>query len=236
MKELITERFGTLIKQESLTCVENELLMPDTCVLEAISPFYDYYDSVTTGSKPLYLYLMLDDTHSLDEVHIAIFNVEKKAGFPFDAVKACIDIGGLTQVNAIRVRSLERYNQIAELQKLLINEGIRFRKKTRAIENFPALIRLEKFFFVEDWGDGMYFDHKVPHHGYFEIAKVISWPECVELTREAKYDTNLLFFDAGLARFYSGSGFTNLIRIYKEHLDRMQLEAIKKRYLHLMGT
>lgn len=60
MRELITERFGTLLKQENLSCIENELLIKDTCVLESLSPFFGYYDRITTGAKPLYLYLMLE--------------------------------------------------------------------------------------------------------------------------------------------------------------------------------
>ncbi len=235
MRELITERFGTLLKQENLSCIENELLIKDTCVLESLSPFFGYYDRITTGAKPLYLYLMLDDYHSFDEIHMAIFNIERKSGIRLDAVKGCISLPGNPQVGSIRIRNLERYDQIAIIQQAFRDEGIRFRRKTRDLTDVPGMIQLEKFFFVEDWGGGMYFDHRVAHHGYFEIPKSFNWEDFTKLTKKAKYDTSLLFFDAAIARFYSGLGYVNLVRIYKEHLDRLQLEAIRNRYLHLMS-
>ncbi len=235
MKELIKEHFGTLIKQEKLSCIESGLLLEDTCVLESISPFYGYYNIAAPGAKPLYLYLMLSENHCFDELHTAIFNAEKKADFRFDAVKGFISILGMPVVSTIRVRSLESYNRIAELQRLLKNEGVRFKKQSRDFENLPGMIHLEKFFFVEEWGSGMYVDHRVAHHGYFEIPVSMKWENFKDLTKQVRYGKGLPFFDAAIVRFYSGLGYTNLVRIYKEQLERSQLETIKNRYLELIG-
>lgn len=234
MEKIINEIFGTLTKQEPLSCVESDLLIAESCVVEAVSPFYGYYENFAKGSKPLYLYLMLENGHSFQEIQAAIFSVKKTASFDFDAVKGSIQVADSMNNDCIRVRKLERYTQIAELQQLFKEEGIRFKKRNRSFENLPGLIHLDKFFYVEDWGNGMYFDHQVAHHGYFEINKNLSWQEFVSLTKEVKYDTNLLFFDAALACFYNRNEIKYLVRIYKENLDRMQLQAVKDRYLHLI--
>lgn len=235
MENINNEFFGTLTKQEPLSCIESELLIQDSCVLEAISPFYGYYENITTGSKPLYLYLMLENNHSFKQIQSAIFAAKMKASFNFDAVKGNIQIADSTLHDCIRIRNLERYDQIASLQQLLKDEGLKLKKKTRAFEKTPALIQLDKLFYVQDWGNEMFLDLQVAHHGYFGIKQNLSWTEFVALTKEVKYDTNLLFFDAALACFYHGSGISFFVRIYKENMDRMQLAAIRNRYVQLLG-
>lgn len=235
MENINNEIFGTLTKQEPLSCIESELLIQDSCVLEATSPFYGYYENIATGSKPLYLYLMLENNHSFKQIQSAIFAAKLNASFSFDAVKGNIQIADSSLYDCIRIRNLERYDQIAGLQQLLKDEGLHFKKKTRAFEKIPALIELDKLFFVQDWGNSMYLDLQVAHHGYFEIKQNLSWTDFVALTKEVKYDTNLLFFDAALACFYHGAGISFFVRVYKENMDRMQLEAIRNRYIQLLG-
>ena len=208
MESIHKEIFGTLTKQEPLSCIESELLIPDSCVLEATSPFYGYYENITTGSKPLYLYLMLENNHSFKQIQSAIFAAKGKASFSFDAVTGSIQIADSSRHDCIRIRKLERYDQIAGLQQMLKHEGLHFKKKTRAFDKTPALIQLDKLFFVQDWGNELFLDLQVAHHGYFEIKQNLNWSDFVTLTKEVKYDTTLLFFDASLACFYLGTGIS----------------------------
>ena len=237
MEKFITQPFGTLIKTEPLSCIESDLLMRDTCVLESVSPFYGYYDGVQTGAKPFYIYLMLDEPYTFDEIYNAIWAVHKKTDIGFDAVKAYISFSDIRLTHAIRLRKLERYDQIARLQQSFTDEGLRLRRKSRDFENLPGLIQLEKFFYLEDLGEGIYADKSVDHHGYFEVpSHTMDWIEFKKIIKEVKFDTNLLFFDAAMVRFFNGIEVTNLIRIYKENIDRQHLEAIKMRYLHVIGN
>ena len=43
----VIEYFGGITKEEPLSCVENDLLLKNTCVLEAVSPFFGYYSPVS---------------------------------------------------------------------------------------------------------------------------------------------------------------------------------------------
>ena len=127
------------------------------------------------------------------------------------------------------------YHQIADLQKLFQDEGITFRKKSRKIDSMPGFIRLEKFFYFDSYGEQMFIDKQQMHHGYFVIEHALSWENFSELTREVKFDTHLLFFDAALAYYQQDGHITQLVRIYKEQLTKQSLIEIKQGYSKLIG-
>lgn len=143
------ERFGGLLKEESLTCIENQLLLRDSCVLESVSPFAGYYNE-QTGDKPLYLYLMLEGNATYWPVTLAIQAVQSQSPFSFDAVFGEIQFTDGSHCYTIRVRDLPQYDLISDLQRMLIAQGLMFRKRNRSIVSLPALIRLEKFFYLDE--------------------------------------------------------------------------------------
>lgn len=233
MKTYTFERFGGLLKVEPLSCIENDLLIPDTCVLESVSPFMGYY-SEKGGQKPSYLYLMLEGSYTFWDVSPIIEKVKKKADFSFDAVFGEVSFQDHSSCYALRIRDLALYNQIADLQKLFQQEGATFRKKSRKIDSMPGFIRLEKFFYFDPWGEQMFIDKQQKHHGYFVIEHALDWETFRELTHEVKFDTHLLFFDAALAYYQQDGRITHLIRIYKEQLTKHALVDIKQGYLKLI--
>lgn len=233
MKTYTFERFGGLLKVEPLSCIENDLLIPDTCVLESVSPFMGYY-SEKGGQKPSYLYLMLEGSYTFWDVSPIIEKVKKKADFSFDAVFGEVSFQDHSSCYALRIRDLALYNQIADLQKLFQQEGATFRKKSRKIDSMPGFIRLEKFFYFDPWGEQMFIDKQQKHHGYFVIEHALDWETFRELTHEVKFDTHLLFFDAALAYYQQDGRITHLIRIYKEQLTKQALVDIKQGYLKLI--
>lgn len=235
MEKLQIMRYGGLLKYEPLSCVEQNLPIKDTCVLESISPFYGYYDVIPDIRKPLYLYLMLEGHLFTSDIMLAVNAIKQKADFPFDAVHASITFPNSEPAYSIRVRDLALYSDIEKLQRLLVDQGLRMKRKSRAIQNVYGWIRLDKFFYLEPWGDGLYKDLQQSHHGYFELPAQITWEKFVELTTEVKYDTNLLYFDAARAFFFEKDKTVELVRIYRENLSFEILSAIKARYLSLFS-
>lgn len=235
MEKLQIMRYGGLLKYEPLSCVEQNLPIKDTCVLESISPFYGYYDVIPDIRKPLYLYLMLEGHLFTSDIMLAVNAIKQKADFPFDAVHASITFPNNEPAYSIRVRDLALYSDIEKLQRLLVDQGLRMKRKSRAIQNVYGWIRLDKFFYLEPWGDGLYKDLQQSHHGYFELPAQITWEKFVELTTEVKYDTNLLYFDAARAFFFEKDKTVELVRIYRENLSFEILSAIKARYLSLFS-
>ncbi len=230
----VYEKFGGLLKEETLTCIDNSVLMPNTCVLESVNPFSGYYNEVPGTEKPLYLYLVLEGNCSFEKTLRAAANIKRHFGLPFDAAAGSVSLaGGHHQV--IRIRNLGEFGHIALLQKAFLDEGMEFIKKTRKIDQVEALIHLTKFFYLEPVGEMMFIDKSQAHHGYFVIPRYVEWNDFKELTREVKFDAGLQIFDAATACYFENHTIFEMVRIYRENLNVEMLAAIRQRYLRLMS-
>ena len=232
-KSVVIERFGGLLKEEPLSCINDESLMPNVCVLEAVAPFLGYYNEVAGSIRPSYFYLLLEGHYSIEQISRATLNIRKFFKHPFDAAAGYISVFDQHH-RTIRLRDLEQFGHIGLLQKFFREEGFAFHKKIRTFTNQSAKISLSKLFYLEPVGDMMFIDKLQPHHGYFIIPRYVPWEEFRKLTEEVKFDTNLLFFDAATAFVYENQGITDMVRIYKENLTIEKLDAIRSRYLHLL--
>ncbi len=229
----IIERFGGLLKEEVLSCVNEESLIPNTCVLEAIDPFAGYYREVSKSLKPSYFYLMTDGHYSIEQISRAILSVRKLFTHSFDAAPGYISVFD-QHIRTIRLRDIEQFDHIGQLQKLFTDEGIVMHKKVKTFSNENAVISISKMFFLGPIGELMFIDKSQPHHGYFIVPKHIEWPDFIELTKEVKFETSLLYFDAATAFIYENTGITDMVRIYKENLTIEKLSAIRLRYMKLL--
>lgn len=232
-KPAVIEKFGGLIKEEFLSCLEDQTLLPEACLLEAVTPFSGYYNDVPGAHRPLYLFMVLDGNFTTEIITRATEKVRSRAGFDFDAA-----FGRVTLFEhdcpVIRVRGMENFDKIKALQMLYLSEGIEYKKRIRSFTNEKGIITLSKQFYFKDMGNGLYFDHEQSHHGYFHIPRFLDFETFQEITKEAKYDTSILYFDAGYVWYFEGHGVKDMIRIYRENLTVEKLMAIKNRYLSII--
>lgn len=235
MENTTIERFGCLEKDEILSCVDNGRLMPNACLLESEQPFKGYYDRFTYDSKPLYMYLVLDEFYSLEKIWRIIIKVRKIINKKFDAVPGYLEIFDI-KCQIIRLRNFESFDMVVELQKLFAQEGLVYHRKLKKVHGETGIIRLEKSFFLEPIGDLMYMDVFQPHHGYFIIPGHFSWKQFQEITTEVQFDINLLYFDAANAFFYENNSIFDMVRIYREDLTKERLYAIRNGYYQVINN
>lgn len=233
-KSGIIERFGGITKEEPLSTVKSELLASNTCLLESTAPFHAYYSEVPSPERPSYLYLVLEGYYSFEWILRATLNIRKKFNESFECAGGNITLhDNVWQV--IRIRELQKFSGISTLQNLYRQEGIEFKQQIRPIHNVTGVIRLRKFFYLRPLGEGLYLDTERPDLGYFEIPRYVSWEQFKLLTTEVKYETSLLFFDAGKAYLLENGGMTYLVRVFRENLTIERLRAIQLRYNKLLS-
>ncbi len=228
----IIERYGNLLKEEQLVTM-NDKIMPNTFVLEAREPFpgfFNYYSDRPNETTPLYIYLVVDQLYTLEEVTRARQNIKKYFPSNFHA-----DAGTVTVYNkmyhVIRIRHLEKYDQIKGLQTAFMDEGIVFKKKPGKKIEAPGIIRLKKFFHLKNVGEGLYLDQVEEDHGYIVLPRHVKWAEFEELTRKAKYNWDGNMFDAALGHFHHNFDIQDMIRIYNPNIDLDLLKNIQKVYM-----
>ncbi|HOP03639.1 MAG TPA: hypothetical protein PL017_06535 [Tenuifilaceae bacterium] len=229
-----TEKYGGLTKEEPLTCVNNEILLKNTCVLESVSPYFGYYNEVPQANKPHFIYLLIEGNIFLEQLVRANQTIQGEINFTLDSVPGSVTFKTQTS-QAIRIFNLKNYSQIARLQELYIEKGITLKAKSRSINNEMALIKLRRFFKLVEVSVGLYTEYRQPNIGYFEIPKSIAWEEFKLLTAKVKYNTSLLYFDAAQAFIYNDGKIVELVRIYRENLTPDKLTSIREKYLKLLA-
>lgn len=231
----VKEYVGSLSKEESLKCIENDLLIKDSCVLESVNPFFGYYADAPNVPQPNYLYIMLSERVDFMDLQRIILQVNKQSKLTVDAVWASISVPNYQEMPSIRIRDLQQYGQISILQQQYRDTGLPLLKHNKNALLNNAIIKLQKFFFLEELDEGLFFDARQAHHGYFVIPEHIDWKRFKKLTAEAKYEIELLNFDAAIASIFTSNRIIELVRIYREDINVEKLKAIRDRYYHLLG-
>ncbi|MCW3807655.1 hypothetical protein [Plebeiibacterium marinum] len=227
----ILERYGNLLKAEQLVTISDKI-MPNTFVLEAPEPFpgfFNYYGGTPKDAKPLYLYLVVDRLYTLEEVTRARQNIKTYFSSHFHADAGTVTIYNKTY-HVIRVRHLDTYDQIKDLQACFIDQGFVFKKKPSKNIEGTATIRIKKFFQLKEINDGIYLDTIEKDHGYIVIPKYYRWTEFVELNKKAKYNWDGTFFDSALAHFHNNFEIVDMIRVYNPNMNEEMLLGIKKKF------
>jgi len=226
------ERYGNLLKQETLRTLE-EKIWPNTFVLEAPEPFpgfYNYYSDHPVECKPLYIYLVLKKLYTLEDITRATQNIQKYFKTDFNATPGVVHIFN-RKIDVIRVRHLDNFSQIIDLQRGYMDEGIEFKSKPNRKVEGPAIIRIKKFFILEEKQPGIFFDVVEKDHGYFLIPKQITWKHVENSTRQVKFNWDRPFFDAAIGHFHVKFGIQDMIRIYYPEMNEEYLLEVRKKYL-----
>ena len=230
-QKIILQRYGNLLKQESLETM-NDKILPNTFVLEAPEPFpgfFGYYSEIPSDSKPLYIYLVLNRLYTLEEVTRATVNIKKYFAADFNAAAGTVNIYNNT-FDVIRIRHLDSYDQIQDLQSCYLDEGIEFKKKPKSIQGL-AIIRLKKFFTLEEIEEGVYNDLDEKDHGYFVIPHKLTWKYFEDITKKVKNNWDQSYFDAAIGHIHQDFSIVDMIRIYNPKINNEYLLEARKKYL-----
>lgn len=228
IKNNILETVGTLTKKEILSTIEHDT--NKALVLETLKPYPGYHGTtIPEQLNPISLFFVTDKKYSGEKIIRATMAVKHEYDHGFDAVP-----GQITVFNAltpcIRIRDLSSYEHVAELITLYRKHGVDF-MKDRKLEAFSGLIKIRKYFELEEVEDGIYTDCGVSEMAYFIIPTFLSWNVFESLTHNMKVNPDYNNFDAALAVFFTPKGVLDGVRIYKSNIDIEEIKQLKAKYL-----
>lgn len=226
------EVFGTIRKQETVQTIDDKV-QTGTLVFEALEPFPGYYHETPFGVNPIYMYLALQEQYPLIDIIRATNKVEKIFKEKFDAGKGFLRFVD-TSYNVLRVRHLNRYDLIGDLQEAYNDQGIHFMMKTKRGFEGVAHIKVVKFFNMTQMAEGIYLDNKEENHAYIELPKELNWDDFNALTNRVKYNWEESKFDAAVGAFMHNGQLHEFVRIYSSKLTLDYLEELRKLYLEKM--
>ncbi|MFV0376711.1 MAG: hypothetical protein ACK5JD_05335 [Mangrovibacterium sp.] len=226
------EVFGTIRKQETVHTIDDKV-QTGTLVFEALEPFPGYYHETPFGENPVYMYLALQQQYPLMDIMRATQNVEKVFNEKFDAGKGFVQIVEATY-NVLRIRHLNRYDLIGDLQHAYNEQGIYFMMKTKKGLEAPAQIKVVKFFNLTPVAEGIYLDNKEEYHAYLELPRELNWDDFLALSNRVKYNWEDAKFDAAFGSFVHNGKIHEFVRIYSNKLSPDYLIALRKLYIEKM--
>jgi hypothetical protein len=223
----IIETMGSIAKVEKLETLDNNIL-ENTLVLEEIEPFPGYHGAnLPTGYNPTAVYLVLKKKLSMIRIMRITQHIRKYFKPAFDGTPAEICINN-DVFQCIRLRYLESYEIIPQLQQHYMHEGLKFMKK-RKIQG-EGIIEIKKHFELEKLDDGIFKDLEDPLMYYLQIPTHLTWPLFYEITTSIKHNLDDLSFDAALGAIYMKE-ITEVVRIFARDMGIEDLQNIRKLYI-----
>jgi hypothetical protein len=224
----IIESYGIITKEE-MVCSLSSNILEGTLVLETLNPFPGYHGkNVPDPEKPRSLYLVLDKKYDFLRLGRILREIRLRSAKPCHAAFGKVDVRK-TQFYCIRLRNLDCFQSISEIQKAITGYGIGMMK--HHMINEEGIIHIHKPFLLKHLGANLYYkDEFDPNHYYFRISADLEWEKFKKITALVKSNIDQNIFDAAKVVLWTMEGPVDLVRIYEVHPSLERLNKIRNRY------
>lgn len=227
MKNNHIESMGVLIKEEKVQTVEH-YIRENTLVLESIEPFPGYHgENMPTGSKPDSLFLITDRMYPNETIFRVSQHLCCYQSIPVDATPVEISVLN-NSLYGIRLRGLNNYSLIAEIQGCYMDKNILFHRIKNI--NAPGLMRITKIFLIEQIENYIYKDIEDSNTYYLAVPYHFSWNLFRRVTLSIKNNMDNSDFDCASGHIYL-KDMMEFVRIYINNPDMDRLKHIREKYL-----
>lgn len=221
------ETMGSITKEEKLQTLNSNVL-ENTLVLDEIEPFPGYHGAnLPTGYNTATVYMVMKKKMSAVSILRMTQNIKKYIKEDFDGTSASVWINN-NVFNCIRIRHINGFGIIPDLQKAYMHEGVKFMKKKNI--SGEGIIEIYKHFELEDCGDGIYKDLEDPLMHYVRIPTNLNWQMFFKMTTSIKRNIDNLSFDGALGAIYLRE-IIDVIRIFTKVMTIEELKQIRNLYL-----
>ena len=220
--------FGCIYKKEFLTTVEKNIL-PGSFVLKIWRPFHGLQDKIPLRNIPDFYFMVMKEDYPLGDIIVASEKIKLKSDQLFDAVEGNIYVAGATHP-VIRIKLFDKILLMKDIQNLFTEYGFEI-SMNRVLIKERGVIKLKKYFSLEEVGKGIYFDRKTPELAYFRLPRQVEWDLFEEITKRIKVNVALGDFDTAIGAFHMGEKIEYIIRVLKLQRSIDSIVLIKQDYL-----
>ncbi len=222
------ELIGKIIIQENIDTVD-ENKMPKTFVINVPDPYKNYYGRFSDIEKPNSIIFITKTPNSFEKILRVTCNINKKYNLQLHGAKCEITLNG-RKLNGVRVKGLNNYSEIAQIQQYYFEEGYDFAKSEK-FHNVDALIRINRFFNIEELEKGIYHSKDEDNTYYVGIPKYMTWENFRKITFEVKNNVEDRNYDIAKGILYENDGITEILRIVKPKATVELLKTIQQKYI-----
>ena len=222
------ELIGKIIIEEDIDSIE-ENKIPKTFVINVPDPLKSYYNWFTDINKPTSIIFITKKPSSFENILRMTNKINEKRKLKLDGAKCEVAIGS-RKLHGIRVKGINRYHEIEDIQRHYLKQGVEFARSERLTKK-NSLIRINKFFNIKKIGKGIYQSYLKEDDFYVEVPKHMDWDQFKRITYEIKNNIVDRNYDIAKGIFYIDGGITEMLRIIKPKATVAFLKNIQKRYL-----
>jgi hypothetical protein len=223
----ILETRGVIVKEEWVKSLTSNTL-PETLVLESTEALPGYFGkNAPDMEKPRSIFLVLDKKYDG-------YFVARKLQLISDIKQhTCYATFGYLVINnkmyhCIRIKNLDCFASIPEIQNELINQGIKM-MRYKDINEY-AMIHIHKSFLISLVADHIYMDLFEHDRYYLRISRNMVWTDFKKITDIVKSNLENSMFDAAIGSIWTINKLIDVIRIYDKKHDIKSLTQIRERY------
>ncbi|MFK5959549.1 MAG: hypothetical protein QM495_11860 [Lutibacter sp.] len=223
-KELI----GKIIKQENIDTIDVNKI-PKTFVINVPDPYKSYYSRFTDIDKPVAVIFVTKSINSFEKILRVTKKINDTYNLELEGAKCEVTIKS-RKLNGVRVRGMNRFTDVAQVQQYYHDEGFGF-VKSEKFSDTEAVIRINRFFEIEELDKGIYKSIIEDGVFYVELPKFISWEEFKRITIEVKNNMTDRSFDIAKGILYVNGGITEIVRVVKPKATIDLLKTIQQKYI-----
>lgn len=222
------ELIGKIIIQENIDTVDQNKI-PNTFVINVPDPHRNYYGRFTDVVKPTSIIFVTKEANSFEKILRATKRINEKYGLSLNGAKCEVSIKS-RKLNGIRIKGINRYPEIEQVQEYYRDAGFEFAKSEKFTDT-DALIRINRFFIIEEMEKGVYISKTESDVFYLEIPELISWDDFRTYTFEIKNNISDKNYDIAKGIFYTNNGIIEMLRIVKPKATIEFLKTIQNKYI-----
>lgn len=232
MNNRIIQTIGTIAKEETFAQVDH-IIDCKYQILESARPFPGYHGENLPGQREAESYFMITKLrYNDDKIIRATMQTKKDLSLSYDGAPGTIHMLN-EDFNVVRIRDL-KYVQLPRLIESFQKHEIEFQKKKKQSE-VTALLRIRKFFRMEETVDGIFRDQDREDFSYLQIPSGLHWSTFKSMTKKVKYNIEDNNFDAALGHVYCTDGLMDFVRIYDKNFKMGKLIYLREKYLEYMS-
>lgn len=232
MDKKIIKSTGLISKEESVAST-GVLTDSKYLILETAQPFPGYHGkNLPEVYDPESFFIVTKESNSDEKIVRTLMDAKKFVRFSFDGAPGSI-ITQQEYYNIIRIKHIKAPN-IPALLDTIQEHGIEL-MKNKKINRVSAILKIRKFFSIQELAEGIYEDMKQKFFTYLMIPRYLSWADFKSMTLNLKYNMEDKNFDAALGHIYYENGLLDVVRIYDQHASLKKLTFIRNKYLEYIS-
>ncbi len=222
------ELLGKIIIQEIIDTIDENKLS-NTFVINVPDPYKHYYGRFTEIVKPVSIIFVTKTPNSFEKILRVTKKINEKYNLNLDGAKCEVTMSS-RKLDGIRLKRINSFQEIGQIQQYYKEEGYDFAKyeKFNATE---ALIRINRFFNVDEVEKGIYHSHDEDEVYYIKMPRYMSWEEFKKLTQEIKHNISDANYDIAKGIFYVNHGISEILRIVKPKATLELIKTIQRKYI-----